>query len=109
MVWWHRRPRLCHPDAQAGTPVPPLSSGRSGPRTGQHPVMPRANQRVLPGYRLSLSFTLLYLGVLVIIPLGAVLVTAGSLSWEQFRAAVWTDRARAAYALTFGAALAAAV
>lgn len=71
--------------------------------------MPSANPRVLPGYRLSLGFTLTYLSVLVVIPLVAVLVTAFSLSWEQFRAAVWTDRARAAYALTFGAAFVAAV
>jgi sulfate transport system permease protein len=62
------------------------------------------NRRILPGYRLSLTFTLIYLGVLVVIPLIACLVTAGSLSWSQFVAAVWTPRARAAYALTFGAA-----
>src|SRR3954469_10783300 len=71
--------------------------------------MGQANPRVLPGYRLSISFTLFYLSVLVIIPLGACVVTATQLSWEQFVAAVWTDRARAAYALTFGAAFAAAV
>ena len=71
--------------------------------------MAQANPRVLPGYRLSISFTLLYLSVLVIIPLGACVVTATQLSWEQFRAAVWTERARAAYALTFGAAFVAAV
>jgi sulfate transport system permease protein len=57
---------------------------------------------------LSISFTLFYLSVLVIIPLGACVVTATQLSWEQFRAAVWTERARAAYALTFGASLLAA-
>jgi sulfate/thiosulfate transport system permease protein len=67
--------------------------------------MAQANPRVLPGYRLSISFTLVYLSVLVIIPLGACVVTATQLSWEQFVAAVWTERARAAYALTFGAAL----
>src|SRR5947209_11496144 len=66
------------------------------------------NRRVLPGYQLSLSFTLMYLGVLVLIPLAACLFTAGSLSWEQFVAAVWTPRARAAYALTFSAAFVAA-
>lgn len=70
--------------------------------------MPRANPRVLPGYRLSLSFTLLYLAVLVVLPLGACVITAAGLSWEEFRAAVWTERARAAYALTFFASLAAA-
>jgi sulfate/thiosulfate transport system permease protein len=67
------------------------------------------NRRILPGYPLSLSFTLLYLCVLVIIPLAACLITAGSLSWSQFTAAVWTPRTRAAYSLTFGAALISAV
>ena len=70
--------------------------------------MAQANPRILPGYRLSITFTLFYLSVLVIIPLGACVVTATQLSWEQFRAAVWTERARAAYALTFGAAFIAA-
>jgi sulfate transport system permease protein len=72
-------------------------------------AMARANPRVLPGYRLSLSFALLYLSVLVLLPLGACVVTAAGLSWEQFRAAVWTERARAAYALTFGASFIAAL
>lgn len=70
--------------------------------------MPTANPRILPGYRLSLSFVLVYLSVLVILPLGACVVTAAGLTWEQFKAAVWTERARAAYALTFGAAFVAA-
>jgi sulfate transport system permease protein len=71
--------------------------------------MARANPRVLPGYRLSLSFALLYLSVLVLIPLGACVVAASGLTWEQFRATVWTERARAAYALTFGASFVAAI
>ncbi len=71
--------------------------------------MAQASSRILPGFRLSISFTLVYLSVLVIIPLGACVVTAMQLSWDQFRAAVWTERARAAYALTFGAAFIAAL
>jgi sulfate transport system permease protein len=47
--------------------------------------------------------------VLVLVPLGACVVTAAGLTWEQFRAAVWTERARAAYVLTFGASFAAAL
>jgi len=70
----------------------------------QRRAMAQANPRILPGYRLSISFTLFYLSVLVVIPLGACVFTATQLNWEQFRAAVWTERARAAYALTFGAA-----
>jgi sulfate transport system permease protein len=66
------------------------------------------NAHVLPGFRLSLGYTLAYLSILVLIPLGACFLKASSLSWEQFRAAVWTERARSAYALTFGASTVAA-
>lgn len=70
--------------------------------------MSTASHRVLPGFQLSLGWTLLYLGVLVLIPLAACFVKAASLSADQFWAAVWTERARSAYALTFGASLSAA-
>ncbi len=71
--------------------------------------MPATNRRVLPGFRLGLGFTLVYLCVLVLVPMAACLVKAGTLPWDQFKAAVWTDRARAAYILTFRAAFGAAV
>ena len=70
--------------------------------------MASVNARVLPGFRLSMGYTLFYLSALVLIPLGACFLKASSLTWEQFRAAVWTERARAAYALTFGASATAA-
>jgi len=66
------------------------------------------NRRVLPGFRLSLGYTLFYLTLLVLIPLTACFLKAGSLPVNDFVAAVWTPRARAAYALTFGASFAAA-
>ncbi len=66
------------------------------------------NRRVLPGFRLSLGYTLFYLTLLVLIPLTACFLKAASLSVPDFVAAVWTPRARAAYALTFGASFAAA-
>jgi sulfate transport system permease protein len=70
--------------------------------------MYRVNRRVLPGFSLSLGYTVFYLSVLVLIPLGACFLKAATLSPSAFWAAVWTERARAAYALTFGASLAAA-
>jgi sulfate transport system permease protein len=66
------------------------------------------SRRVLPGFHLSLSFTLVYLAFLVLIPLAACMIKAFSLSPHQFWVAVWTERARAAYTLTFGASLIAA-
>jgi sulfate transport system permease protein len=71
--------------------------------------MSDVNRRVLPGFRLSLGYTLAYLTLLVLIPLGACIMKATSLSLDQFVATVWTDRARAAYSLTFGAAFVAAL
>ncbi|MGL6097070.1 MAG: sulfate ABC transporter permease subunit CysT [Fimbriiglobus sp.] len=71
--------------------------------------MGQVSKRVLPGFRLSLGFTLVYLTTMVFVPLGACLVTAASLPREQFAAAVWSPRAQAAYGLTFGAAFVAAV
>jgi len=70
--------------------------------------MSNVNRQVLPGFSLSLSYTLIYLTALVLLPLAACFVKAASLSFEQFWAAVWTERARAAYLLTFGASLTAA-
>jgi len=70
--------------------------------------MAGVNRRVLPGFGLSLGYTVFYLSGLVLIPLAACFGKAASLSWDQFRDAVWTDRAQAAYALTFGASLLAA-
>jgi sulfate/thiosulfate transport system permease protein len=70
--------------------------------------MSSVNQRVLPGFSLSLGYTLFYLSLLVLIPLGACFLRASELNWGHFWATVWTERARSAYALTLGASLAAA-
>ena len=66
------------------------------------------NRRVLPGFRLSLGYTLFYLSLLVLIPITALFLKAFSLTFGEFWAAAWTPRAQAAYALTFGASFAAA-
>lgn len=70
--------------------------------------MATAGRRVLPGFSLSLGYTLVYLGLLVLVPLAACFLKASSLTASQFWAAVWTGQARAAYALSFGTAFAAA-
>jgi sulfate transport system permease protein len=68
----------------------------------------RTPRRVLPGFSLSLGYTVFFLSLIVLLPLAACLLKASTLSGSQFMAVVWTDRARAAYALTLGASLAAA-
>lgn len=68
-----------------------------------------ASRRVLPGFGLSLSYALTYLGFLVIIPLAACLTKASSLTFEQFVTVVWSARTRSAYSVTFGCSALAAV
>jgi sulfate transport system permease protein len=70
--------------------------------------MAAVNRRVLPGFSLSLGYSVFYLSVLVLIPLGACFLKASSLSWSEFWAVVWTERARAAYLTTFTCAAEAA-
>ncbi|MBI3854812.1 MAG: sulfate ABC transporter permease subunit CysT [Planctomycetes bacterium] len=71
--------------------------------------MASLNRKVLPGFSLTLGTTMLYLSLLVLIPIAACFIKAGSLTWGQFVGAVWSERARSAYALTFGASFAAAL
>lgn len=66
-------------------------------------------RRVLPGFALSLSYTATILTIMLILPLIACLIKASSLTSSQFFSAVWTERARAAYLLSFGASLVAAI
>jgi len=71
--------------------------------------MGNVNRRVLPGFSLTLGYTVFYLSVLVLLPIAAVFLRSSTLSWEEFTRAVWSERARAAYTLTFGASFIAAV
>lgn len=64
---------------------------------------------VLPGFNLSLGFTLLYLSLIVLIPLSAAFIRTSALTWPEFWAAVTTPRVLASYRLTFGASFAAAL
>ena len=71
--------------------------------------MASINRRVLPGFSLTLGYTVFYLSILVLIPIAACFLKASTLSFHEFWDAVWTERARAAYYLTFGAAFIAAL
>jgi sulfate transport system permease protein len=73
------------------------------------PVSALKQHSVLPGFNLALGFTLLYLGLIVLIPLSAAFIKTAALSWPQFWATVTTPRVLASYRLTFGASLAAAL
>jgi sulfate transport system permease protein len=60
---------------------------------------------LLPGFGLTLGFTVTYLTLLVLLPLSALILRTTALSWPQFVTAVTGPRALAAYRLSFGASL----
>ncbi|WP_367850058.1 sulfate ABC transporter permease subunit CysT [Rhodoferax sp. WC2427] len=66
-------------------------------------------KRVLPGFGLTLGYTLFYLCVIVLVPLSALVFNTFHLTWDQFVAAVTGPRVMASYRLTFGASLFAAL
>jgi sulfate transport system permease protein len=69
----------------------------------------RASRRsVLPGFRMTMGFTLLYLSLIVIGPLLTLPARAASLGWERFWSVISDPRVVASYRLTLGASLAAA-
>lgn len=63
---------------------------------------------VLPGFGLTMGLTLLYTSLLVLIPLAGLFVSSAQLGWAGVWAEVTTPRARAAFGLSVGTALAAA-
>ena len=71
-------------------------------------IKKRSSLRVMPGFHLSLGFTLFYLGLIVLIPLSAVFLKTFTMTWPAFWDAVTSDRVVASYRLTFGASLLAA-
>lgn len=66
-------------------------------------------KRVLPGFRLTLGFALLYLSLIVLIPLAATFWKASTLTWEKFVHSVASPTAISAFKLSFGISFLAAI
>ena len=79
------------------------------PVPGAAPLRRRAKRRVLPGFNITLGYTLLYLSLIVLIPLAALFAKTLTMSWPQFWEAISSPRVMASYRLTFGASLIAAI
>ncbi|KAF1714929.1 sulfate ABC transporter permease subunit CysT [Pseudoxanthomonas yeongjuensis] len=81
----------------------PLSSSSTPPLAGRG-----RRKRVMPGFGLSLGYTLAWLGLIVLIPLAGLFIKAGGLGWQGLWD-IWTEpRVLASLKLSFGTALAAA-
>ena len=85
----------------AGSPLPTVAPAPVGQK--------RAARRVLPGFRLTLGYTLLYLALIVLIPISALFFKTFAMTFDQFWVAVTSPRVLASYKLTFGASLIAAL
>ncbi|MBP8186810.1 MAG: sulfate ABC transporter permease subunit CysT [Comamonas sp.] len=87
----------------SASPASPSSLSATAPvRRG------RGAKRVLPGFGLTLGYTLFYLSIIVLIPLSALIFKTFELSWPQFWEAVSSPRVVASYKLTFGTSFIAA-
>ena len=64
---------------------------------------------VLPGFGLTLGYSVLYLSLIVLAPLSVLFFNSASLGWEKFWSTVTQPRVLASYRLTFGASLAGAL
>lgn len=78
------------------------------PSTGGTVLSVLKKPSVIPGFGLTLGFTLTYLGLIVLLPLAALTIKAAGLGWSGFWDAVLTPRVLAAFQVSFGLALAAA-
>ncbi|MEG0003977.1 MAG: sulfate ABC transporter permease subunit CysT, partial [Comamonas sp.] len=81
----------------------------ASPGAGAPAPRGRGAKRVLPGFGLTLGYTLFYLSIIVLIPLSALVFKTFTMTWPQFWEAVSAPRVMASYRLTFGASLIAAL
>ncbi len=68
----------------------------------------KRQNNVLPGFGITLGFTIFYLSAIVLIPLSALVFRTMGLTWGEFISTVTAPRVMASYKVTFGAAIIAA-
>ena len=69
----------------------------------------RSNRSALPGFNLSLGYTVFYLSLIVLVPLSAVFMRTAGMTWEHFMQAIASPRVLASYRISFGASFLAAL
>ncbi len=77
----------------------------------QHTTTPTKRKKitVLPGFKLTLGYTVLYISILILLPLSTLVWNTMQLSWADFWAVITDPRVVASYKVTFGTALIAAM
>ena len=85
-----------------------MSAAVTAPATAAPATRSGGAKRVLPGFGLTLGYTLFYLSIIVLIPLATLLFKTFELTWAQFWKVVTDPIAVSAYKVTFGASAIAA-
>lgn len=67
-----------------------------------------ARQSIIPGFGVTMGFTVAWLSLIVLIPVSLIFVRSAGMGWEAFGEVAFSPRALAAYRVSFGTALAAA-
>src|SRR5215472_11397134 len=88
---------------------PPPATPESRATRGAPGRNNRQRFTVLPGFGLSLGFTIFYLALVVLIPLSAAFLKTFTMTWDGFWSTVTAPRVVASYQLSFGASLIAAL
>jgi sulfate transport system permease protein len=71
--------------------------------------MSARRRNVIPGFGLTMGYTIVYLSLIALIPLSTILLKTAGMGWERFWHVVLSPRVIAAYRLSIGASIAAAV
>jgi sulfate/thiosulfate transport system permease protein len=101
----------CPATVPAMAPIPLFRTRMAAPAAAVdlNMLTARRPRRVLPGFGLTLGYTMVYLSLLVLIPLSAVFIRSLGLGWGHFFEVVTSARVLASLRLSFGASLIAAL
>ncbi len=89
-------------EAHPGNGVASASTDTRQPVRGKRRLRLR-EPGVLPGFGLSLGYTLVYLSLIVLIPLSAIFLKTATMQWPRFIETILSPRVVASYKLSFGA------
>src|SRR5687767_12578299 len=62
----------------------------------------RKNYNVLPGFNLSLGYTVTYLSIIVLLPIACIIAKSLNIGWQDFVSAVSNPRVIASYKISIG-------
>ena len=68
----------------------------------------KPRRSVIPGFGLTMGYTIAYLGLIALIPLSTIFLKTSGMRWHAFWSVIGSARVMAAYRLSIGASIAGA-